>query len=238
MLHAKSRMGAGTAPDENHTQAADVAGPIARVSLHEAIVTRLRDMIIEGVLEPGSRIHETQVGAQLGVSRTPLREAIKFLASEGLIELVPSRGAIVRIFEPKDVFDMLTVLRSLECLAGELACKSASDEDIAAVRSLHDQMLVHYREKRRLEYYKLNQEIHSAIVRLGDNEPLVHSHGTLQNRLKRVRFIGHEGVENWAKAVEEHEEIISALEKRDPVRLAAVLDRHLSGAWERVIGIL
>jgi DNA-binding GntR family transcriptional regulator len=213
-------------------------GPIARMPLHDAIVTRLRDMIIEGVLAPGSRVNEGQVGAQLGISRTPLREAIKFLASEGLIELAPGRGAIVRKFSKKDVSDMLVVLRSQECLAGKLACENATDEAIAEIRQLHDEMIAHYQARRRLAYYKLNQEIHSAIVRLADNEFLVYVHGVLQSRLKRIRFIGHEGEANWAKAVAEHEEIILALEARDSGRLLAILDQHLSGAWERVQDVI
>jgi DNA-binding GntR family transcriptional regulator len=209
-------------------------GPITRVSLHDAIVTRLRDMIIEGELPPGARIHETQMGQRLGVSRTPLREAIKFLASEGLVELVPARGAIVRQFSAKDLKDMLLVLKTLEVLAGGIACASATDEQIAHVRSLHDEMLRHYRERRRMEYYKLNQSIHSAIVALSDNEPLVFTHGMLQGRLKRMRFVGHQGEENWAKAVAEHEEMIAALEVRDAVRLSEIIERHLTAAWERV----
>jgi len=91
----------------------------------------LRDMIIEGELAPGSRMHESQLGEQLGVSRTPLREAIKYLASEGLVELIPSRGAIVKRFSGKDVHDMLIVLKNLEELAGSLACETATDDDIA-----------------------------------------------------------------------------------------------------------
>jgi len=210
------------------------SGPIARMSLHDAIVNRLRDMIIEGELPPGSRIHETQMGQRLGVSRTPLREALKFLASEGLIELVPARGAIVRQFSAKDLKDMLLVLKTLEVLAGGIACERATDEQIAHVRSMHDEMLGHYRERRRMEYYKLNQSIHSAIVALSDNEPLAYTHGMLQGRLKRMRFVGHQGEENWAKAVAEHEEMIAALEARDAPRLCEIIERHLSAAWERV----
>lgn len=210
------------------------AGPIARTSLHDAIVNRLRDMIIEGELPPGSRIHETQMGARLGVSRTPLREAIKFLASEGIVELVPTRGAAVRQFNAKDVKDMLLVLMTLESLAGRIACERASDEEIAHVRALHDQMLVYYGERRRLEYYKLNQSIHSAIVELSDNKPLAYTHGTLQARLKRIRFVGHEGEDNWAKAITEHEEMIAALEARDADRLSDIIKQHLTAAWERV----
>lgn len=210
------------------------SGPIARVSLHDAIVNRLRDMIIEGELAPGSRIHETQMGQRLGVSRTPLREAIKFLASEGLVELVPTRGAVVREFNAKDIKDMLLVLKTLESLAGRLACERATDEQIAHVRSLHDQMLGYYQERRRMEYYKLNQNIHSAIVALSDNEPLAYTHSMLQGRLKRVRFVGHQGEENWAKAIVEHEEMMTALEARDAERLSKIIEQHLAAAWERV----
>ncbi len=111
--------------------------PIARVTLHEEVLTRIRDMIIEGVLPPGSRINEGQVGASLGVSRTPLREAIKTLVSEGLVEILPARGAIVRRFDAKDVFNILEVLKSLEQTAARLLCAKASDEELAALTGLH-----------------------------------------------------------------------------------------------------
>ncbi|WP_062205238.1 GntR family transcriptional regulator [Aureimonas sp. AU12] len=209
-------------------------GRISRHSLHDTIVTRLRDMIIEGALAPGTRLHEGQLGEQLGISRTPLREAIKYLASEGLVELVPSRGAVVRRFDRKDVRDMMTVIRALEELAGRLAAAAASDEGIAAVRRLHDEMLARYDARDRLAYYKLNQSIHTAIVALADNPALAHVHGTLQMRLKRIRFIGHEEPDMWAAAVTEHEEMIAALEARDGERLAEILGRHLANAWTRV----
>ncbi len=209
-------------------------GRIARTSLHDTIVGRLRDMIIEGALEPGTRLHEGQLGEQLGVSRTPLREAIKYLASEGLVELVPSRGAVVRRFDRKDIQDMMLVIRTLEDLAGRLACAAASEAGIAAVRGTHDEMIARYRAGDRLAYYKLNQRIHSMIVELADNQALAQVHSGLQMRLKRVRFIGHEGPERWAAAVAEHEEMIAALEARDADRLTEVLTRHLTKAWERV----
>jgi DNA-binding GntR family transcriptional regulator len=101
--------------------------PIIRHNLHDAIVSRVRDMIIDGTLSPGMRIHEGNLGQDLGVSRTPLREALKFLASEGLVELAPGRGAVVRSFSAKDVEDSLIVLANLEELAGRLACVHASD---------------------------------------------------------------------------------------------------------------
>jgi len=213
-------------------------GPIRRTALHDTLVNRLRDMIIEGHLSPGTRLNEGQLGQMLGVSRTPLREAIKYLASEGLVELVPSRGAVVKRFGAKDVQDMLLVLGTLEELAARLACAIASDEGIAEIRGLHDRMVQHYKAGDRLEYYKLNQNIHTAIVALSGNAPLAEIHAMLQTRLKRIRFIGHEGPEKWAAAVAEHEEMIEALEARDQQKLAAVLGRHLTNAWERVRGAI
>ena len=122
------------------TAGRDEQGPIARPSLHDAIVSRVRDMITQGTLAAGTRIHEGHLGRELGVSRTPLREALKFLASEGLVELAPGRGAIVRRFTPQDVQDSLIVLQELEALAGRLACARASDAELAQVRALHDEI--------------------------------------------------------------------------------------------------
>jgi DNA-binding GntR family transcriptional regulator len=208
--------------------------PIVRHNLHDAIVSRVRDMIIEGTLAPGTRIHEGHLGQELGVSRTPLREALKYLASEGLLELSPGRGAVVRKFLAKDVKDSLIVLANLESLAGELACKNASDEDIAQIRKMHDEMIQHYAARNRLVYFKLNQSIHSAILRASDNSALADVHGVLQARLRRIRYIGNESPEKWAAAVTDHEEMIAALEERNGKRLAKILAAHMDRTWDRV----
>src|SRR3954447_22128704 len=133
--------------DGSETEGADESGarkPIVRHNLHDAIVSRVRDMIIEGTLAPGTRIHEGRLGQELGVSRTPLREALKYLASEGLLELSPGRGAVVRSFSAKDVEDSLIVLANMESLAGQLACSNASTEAIQDIRRLHDEMMQRY----------------------------------------------------------------------------------------------
>ena len=212
----------------------DPRGPIARPTLHDAIVARVRDMVIEGELAPGTRLHEGNLGKMLGVSRTPLREALKFLVSEGLLELSPGRGAVVRQFTAKDVHDSLIVLGSLEGLAGRLACANALDAEIREVQQLHDRMMDMYEKRDRLPYFKLNQAIHSAILRLTKNEALVSVHGVLQARLKRIRYIGNEGPEKWAGAVADHEEIINALEAQDAERLSTILTSHMDKTWERV----
>jgi DNA-binding GntR family transcriptional regulator len=208
--------------------------PIVRQNLHDVIVTRIRDMIIEGALAPGERIHEGNLGEELGVSRTPLREALKFLASEGLLELSPRRGATVKRFSPKDVQDTLFLIGELEALAGRLACTLASDVDIANVRATHDRMIQMYKAKNRLPYFKLNQSIHTAIVQLSANGALATVHSSLQSRLRRIRYIGHEGPQKWAGAIADHEQIIVALERRDADGLGKALICHMQHAWQRV----
>ncbi len=209
--------------------------PLQRRSLHDELVERIRDMIIEGQLAPGTRIHEGQLGKALGVSRTPLREALKFLASEGLVDLVPGRGGVVRRLTPKDVRDLLDVLTALESLAGRLACRHATAAQIAEVRRIHDEMMQLYAARKRPEYYRRNQAIHSAFAQLSDNAVLATTHQTIQARLKRIRFIGNEDPATWESAVREHEEMIAALEARDEARLAAVISGHLERTLARVI---
>lgn len=229
--------GKGEAPESESRRAAQGLGmvtPIARVTLHEAVLGQLRDMIIAGHLPPGTRINEGQVGASLGVSRTPLREAIKTLASEGLVEVIPAKGAIVRRFAEQDIRDTLEVIKALEQTAARIACARANNEEITAIRRLHDQMIEHYEKRQRLDYFKLNQAIHSAIARASGNAVLAATHETLQARLKRIRFIGNETENRWAGAVSEHEEMIAALEARKGDALAEIIGRHLDHTLDRV----
>ena len=207
---------------------------ITRVTLHDAVLNQLRDMIIEGQLAPGMRINESQVGASLGVSRTPLREAIKTLASEGLVEILLAKGAIVRRFSEQDIYNTLEVLKTLEQKAAFLACERASEAQINEIVALHHEMMALFARRDRLAYFKRNQEIHLAIVRASGNAVMAQTHEQLQARIRRVRFVGNEKPERWAGAVAEHEEMIAALVVRDAPRLSEVLGRHLDKTMDRV----
>lgn len=221
-------------PDTALPEAADAGGPLGWRSLHETVTQRLRDLIVEGHLKEGSRIVERELCEKLGVSRTPLREAFKVLAGEGLVELQPNRGAVVSTLGPVEARDMLRVIARLEALAGELACAEASDEEIAAIRRMHDRMLELYQQADRSPYFRLNQDIHLAIVKAARNPVLSAAHGRLHARMKRIRFRGNDVPANWAAAVADHNEIIAALERRDAAATAAALQRHLDKAWVRL----
>src|ERR1700737_1364258 len=123
-------------------------------SLHDEILTRLRDHIVEGNIPDGDRIPERQLCEMLGISRTPLREALKVLASEGLVELLPNRGARVARLDGRDIENMFQVMGALEALAGTLACAHISDAEIAEIAALHYEMLAQYMRRDLPGYFR------------------------------------------------------------------------------------
>lgn len=207
--------------------------PISRPSLHDEVTNRVRDMIVDGRLMAGERIAELDLAKQLGISRTPLREALKVLASEGLVDLLPQRGAVVKVFTRKDAQDMLAVIGVLEEFAGRQAC-AATDREIEQILDLHEQMREHYRRGERQAYFGLNQEIHDAIVRAANNPSLSMTHGILRKRMRRIRYIGNGSPENWSAAMHEHDLFIEALKARDGDRLGRLMREHLENTWPRV----
>jgi DNA-binding GntR family transcriptional regulator len=198
-----------------------------RPNLHETVVARLRDFIVEGALAPGARIAERQLCESLGVSRTPLREALKVLASEGLVELLPNRGARVARLDERDVEDMFQVMGALEALAGTLACAHMTEGELAEIAALHYEMLAQYTRRKLPEYFRLNQAIHAAIVAAARNPILAATYQSLAGRIRRARYLANLSEERWRNAVEEHEAILQALQARDGARLARLLEDHL-----------
>ena len=205
--------------------------PIERHTLYEQVARRLRDMIAENVLKPGEKLNERVLARTLQVSRTPLRDAFKLLAGDGLIDLVPNYGAFVANPNRREAEDLLTALRAIEAAAGELACLTASDEAIAAIRDMHDRMLKAFRRRDPIECFKLEEQIHLSIAKACRNTILQRLHHTLNTRLYRARFISTSGdpwvQEEWTMTVSDLDAIIAALELRDAATLSRVLKEHL-----------
>src|SRR5215216_5943340 len=133
--------------------------------LHEEVVSRLRHMFVEGDIPPGARVPERDLCTAFGISRTPLREALKVLAAEGHIILLPNRGARAAKLTRKDVGDLFDVCEGLEAIAGELACQRISDQALAEIAALHAEMARHHQRRDLTSYYRCNRAIHEAIVR-------------------------------------------------------------------------
>jgi DNA-binding GntR family transcriptional regulator len=215
---------------------AQATGPILRRPLHEEAVDRLRDLIVQGQLAPGSWVNERQLCAELGISRTPLREAVKLLAAEGLVELLPNRGAIVARLEPERLRQTFAVLGVLEALAGELACANASDAQIAAVRALHEEMLAAHARGDLATYFRHNQAIHLRLVEASGNAVLYQTYRQLNANVRRARYMANLSKERWDAAMREHEEILEAFGARDRSRLKRLLHAHLAAKLASVLG--
>ena len=191
------------------------------------VLERLRDLIIQGELAPGVKLNERVLCERLRTSRTPVREAIKYLASEGLVELLPNRGAIVTPITAATVREMFVLLAALEALAGELACANASEADIAEIRALHYQMLAHHARGELAPYFRCNQEIHLRLVECTGNATLLNTYRALNGHVRRARYMANLSRERWDHAVEEHQSILDALVRRDKALLPVLLRKHL-----------
>jgi DNA-binding GntR family transcriptional regulator len=213
-----------------------IIAKVSRQTLHGEVTAQLRDLIVQGHFAPGERINEVRLGEDLGVSRTPLREAIKTLSSEGLLELVPNRGAIVRAYSMRDVMDMTEALGLIEQGCAAPACLRATEEDIGRFRLLHAEMVQAYDRRERLGYFQLNQAVHAMLVEMAGNQTLLAMHADIQSRLKRIRFLGNDEPTIWAKAIAEHGTMVAALAARNPAALADVLRAHTHLTMERIRG--
>jgi DNA-binding GntR family transcriptional regulator len=205
-------------------------------SLHDEIVGRLRDFIVEGGLKEGDRVPERELCAMLGISRTPLREALKVLAAEGLLDLLPNRGARVRELSPRDLAELFDVMGGLEALAGRLACETITDDEIVEVEKLHYEMYGSYLRRDIHGYFQFNQMIHLKIVQAARNSVLQTTYTAMTSRLRRARFSANasRNRDRWSEAMREHEEILDALRRRAGQDLGEILFRHLRNKRDAV----
>ena len=196
-------------------------------TLPSTLCDRLRELIVEGVFPPGARLNERALCNRLGVSRTPLREAFRLLAADGLVALHPNRGAHVVSLSEADIRDSFELMGALEALGGELACERIRDDEVAQIRALTFQMLACHARRDLPAYYQLNRAIHERINRAARNAELARTYGALNRRIQNLRFRSNYDDEKWARAAREHEAMAAALEARDGAALAALLREHL-----------
>ena len=208
---------------------------IPRAALHEQAAHRLRQMLVENRILPGAKLNERQLSEVLNVSRTPLREAIKMLAAEGLVELVPNRGAIAVQLTESDILNTFEVMAGLEAQSGELAAQRITDAELAEIKATHYEMLAAFTRRDLPAYYRLNAAIHSAINLAAKNPVLTLTYRQVNARLQALRFRSNQDGEKWKAAVKEHEQMIAALAARDASAMRAVLMSHLINKRDVVI---
>ncbi len=194
--------------------------------LHATVIERLRDMIVEGELATGERLHDANLAATLNVSRTPIREAIKLLATEGLVDLLPGRGARVSDLSIDDIVELFETIAGIERYACELATERMSERDLDRLRRAHERMARHHAAGERQPYFKLNHEIHLAIVAASKNATLQAIHASLMSRARRARYAALASHARWMEAMTEHDLLMAAIAERDARRAGEIMRRH------------
>ena len=206
-----------------------------RASLHEQVAGRLRQMLVENRIQPGAKLNERELSEVLQVSRTPLREAIKMLAAEGLVELLPNRGAIAIELSEADVLNTFEVMAGLEAQSGELAAARITDAELTEIKAMHFEMLGAYTRRDLPGYYRLNAAIHNAINASAKNPVLTRTYNQLNARLQALRFRSNQDEDKWQQALEEHEQMVKALQARDAPAMRHLMSRHLANKLETVL---
>lgn len=208
---------------------------IPRAALHEQVAQRLRQMLVEGHVAPGAKLNERELSEELKVSRTPLREAIKMLAAEGLVELLPNRGAIAVELSEADILNTFEVMAGLEGQSGELAAQRITESELAEIRAMHYEMMAAYTRRDLSNYYRLNAAIHRAINAAARNPVLTATYNQVNARLQALRFRSNQDGDKWKRAMQEHEQMIEALSAHDAAAMRAVLVAHLGNKRDVVI---
>ncbi|MDY7560654.1 GntR family transcriptional regulator [Pseudomonas sp. 10B1] len=200
---------------------------VERQRLHDTVVEHLRSFITEGVLQAGRKLNERDLCETLGISRTPLREALKVLAAEGLIVISPNRGASVARMSELEIREAFELMSGLEGFSGELACERITDGELAEIRALHSAMIVCKNQNDLPGYYQRNRAIHDLINQAARNSALCQAYQSLNSKLQALRFRSNYQAPKWDRAVHDHEQMIEALQARDGKRLSSILRAHL-----------
>lgn len=209
-------------------------GPIDRRTLGQRLIEDLRQMIIDGDLKPGQRLQEAELSNLFGVSRTPLREALKALSSERLVEIAPNKGARVSELSIEELAETFPVMGALEALAGELAARHAREDEVTTLRNLHEEIITQHIAGDLKAYFAANQRFHETLLAAAHNATLSQHYHQLAGRVRRARYQVSLSARRWAQSVAEHETIIAALEARDGDLLSKRLRAHIDHKFETV----
>ena len=197
-------------------------------SLHDEVATKLRERIFAGGLAPGSFIDEPALCAELAISRTPLREALKVLTAEGLVRHEPRRGCFVSEVTERDLDEIFPVIALLEGRCAFEAANNATDADLAALEQLHDRLNRSARARLINEYYDANFAIHEAIITLANNRWLAQVIGDLRKIVKLARLQQLHAPGRLDQSLSEHMAVFAALKARDAEGAEAAMRTHLT----------
>lgn len=211
---------------------------VTRDTLQQRVANSLRELLIQGSLEPGTKLNERELCEQLGISRTPLREAIRLLVSEGLVVLDPGRGAFTPVLSITDISDTFELLGALEGLSGELAAERISTEELTELAALQHDMQASFERHDLPSYYRLNARAHDLLSEAARNPVLRETWKQVNGRMHALRFRSNQDEGKWKRALDEHAQILAAMQKRDGAAARQLLEQHLLRKRDAVLELL
>jgi len=197
------------------------------LTLSEQIAQTLRRDILRGKLAPGDSIKERDNAAEMGVSRTPMREAIRILAKEGLVLLRPSRSPIVANPSLEEITDSIEVLACLELKSAQLACERATDRELRDIQAIQEHMEAVYDTVDPVDVFEIDMSFHIAIARASHNASMAETHNAYLSRLWRARYLSAIRKRSRDRVLSQHREIVRGLLARDPDLVTREIGSHL-----------
>ncbi|WP_108257692.1 GntR family transcriptional regulator [Mangrovicoccus ximenensis] len=203
-------------------------------TLPETIADQIRRDILRGRFAPGAPLKERETALEMDVSRTPMREAIRILAKEGLVLLRPSRSPVIADPSMREIGDAIDVLRALELLSGELACRRATPGDLERIASIQTDMAARYDMLDTLDLFEIDMGFHTAIVEAAHNEALLGTYRAYLERLWRARYLSASQRRSRDRVLRQHGDIVAGLQARDPGKVADAMRAHLEALEDNI----
>ena len=204
---------------------------------HQEVVESISKIIQKGELQRGEKINEMKLCDLLGVSRTPIREALRTLNTQGLIDLVPHKGAFVSQFNAEEISDMFDVMSVLEGMCARLATPKMSDADFEKIEALHQNLEDHYFAKDHKEYLETNHEYHSFIQEIAGNKTLNEVVNGIRQKILLYRHKQLYEPKRFDHSIQEHRDLMEAFRKRDEKKAEKLMQRHLVKQGKAIVGL-
>lgn len=206
-------------------------------TLHQEIVAQIQEMIHKGILVKGQKIDEKRLCESMGVSRTPVREALRLLKSDGLIDLIPHKGAFVSQPCIEEINDMFEVMSVLEGTCARLAAANMKGKDFKRIESLHEELEEHYRNRDYEAYLKKNHVFHVFIQELAGNKVLNDVINGLRQKILLYRQKQLYQPERFDQSIQEHRVLLEAFRKKYPSSAESLMKHHLLMQCKALVGL-
>ncbi len=210
----------------------------AYLPLRDVVFNTLREAILRGDLVPGERLMELQLAAKLGVSRTPIREAIRMLEQEGLAITIPRKGAIVAGMTEKDMQDVLEIREALEELSVQVACDKITEEEVARLRENMENFENSLKSGDLKRMAEADVEFHDVIYQATDNPKLINMLNNLREQMYRYRVEYLKNPSNHEQLLREHEAIYRGIMEKDKDAVTEMIRKHISNQVDVVKNII